>query len=78
MLAKFINENKIEKYKGYVVKGSTLYANDEDKARQLGYKDLVVEDMPEIEEGEYLTYYYVDGEVITKKWKIEHEIEESE
>lgn len=79
-LYKFINENKIEKYgKGFVVLNHTIYTNPkEEHIRAAGYKDLVVEEQPEYDaEKQYLTYKYVDGDVITKKWNIA-DIEEVE
>ena len=70
-LAKYINEKKIERYKGFVIIDGVTYANNEEKARQTGFKDLIVEEQPEYDyETEYLDYYYVDGEVITQKWEV--------
>lgn len=71
MLAKYINSKKIERYKGFVIIDGITYANNEEKAREVGFKDLIVEEQPEYDyETEYLDYYYVDGEVITQKWEV--------
>ena len=71
MLAKYINEKRIERYKGYVIIDGTTYANNEEKAREVGYKDLVIEEQPEYNpETEWLDYEYEDGEVITQKWVV--------
>ena len=71
MLAKYINEKQIERYKGFVIIDGTTYANNEEKAREAGFKDLVIEEQPEFNpETEWLDNYYVDGEVITQKWEI--------
>ena len=71
MLAQYINSKKIERYKGFVIIDGITYANNEEKAREVGFKDLIVEEQPEYDyETEYLDYYYVDGEVITQKWEV--------
>ena len=71
MLAKYINEKRIERYRGYVIIDGTTYVNNEEKAREAGFKDLVIEEQPEFNpETEWLDNYYVDGEVITQKWEI--------
>ena len=71
MLAKYINEKRIERYKGYVIIDGITYANNIEKAREAGFKDLVIEEQPEFNpETEWLDNYYVDGEVITQKWEV--------
>ena len=71
MLAKYINNKQIERYKGYVIIDGITYANNEEKAREVGYKDLVVDEQPTYDEQtEWLDNYYVDGEVITQKWEV--------
>ena len=71
MLAKYINNKQIERYRGYVIIDGTTYVNNEEKAREAGFKDLVIEEQPEFNpETEWLDNYYVDGEVITQKWEI--------
>ena len=71
MLAKYKNSKQIEKYRGYVIIDGITYANNEEKAREAGFKDLVVDEQPEYNpETEWLDYYYEDGEVITQKWEI--------
>ena len=71
MLARFIDEKQIERYKGYVIIDGTTYANNETKAREVGYKDLVIDEQPEYDyETEWLDYEYIDGEVIEQNWVV--------
>lgn len=71
MLARYINEKKIERYKGYVIIDGTTYVNNEEKAREVGFKDLIIDEQPEYDiETEWLDYYYVETEVITQKWEV--------
>lgn len=71
MLAKYINEKRIERYRGYVIIDGITYANNEEKAREVGFKDLVIEEIPEHSSTEWVEPYYVDGEeCITQKWVI--------
>ena len=71
MLAKFKNKKQIERYKGYVIIDGITYANNEEKAREVGFKDLVVDEQPTYDEQtEWLDYEYEDGEVITQKWVV--------
>ena len=72
ILAKYINNKQIERYKGYVIIDGTTYANNEEKAREVGFKDLVVEEQPTYDEQtEYLDYEYEDKEeVIEQKWEV--------
>ena len=78
ILAKYKNEKQIERYKGYVIIDDTTYANNEEKAREVGFKDLVIDEQPEYNpETQYLDYNYIDGEVIEQKWEVKP-IEESE
>ena len=79
MLAKFKNSKQIERYKGYVIIDGVTYANNEEKAREVGFKDLVIDEQPTYDEQtEWLDYEYEDGEVIEQKWvvmPIEKEVE---
>ena len=71
MLAKYIDTKRIERYKGFVIIDGVTYANNEEKAREVGFKDLVIDEQPEYNpETEYLDYEYVDGEVIEQKWEV--------
>ena len=71
MLAKYINNKQIERYKGYVIIDGITYANNEEKAKEVGFKDLVIEEQPEFNpDTEWLDNYYEDGEVITQKWVV--------
>ena len=70
-LAKYINNKQIERYKGYVIIDNITYANNETKAREVGFKDLVVDEQPTYDEQtEWLDYEYIDGDVITQKWVV--------
>lgn len=71
MLAKYINNKQIERYKGYVIIDNITYANNEEKAREVGFKDLVIDEQPIFDEQtEWLDYEYIDGDVITQKWVV--------
>lgn len=71
MYAKYINEKQIERYKGYVIIDGTTYANNEAKAKEVGYKELRIDEQPSYDtETEWLDYEYEDGEVITQHWVV--------
>ena len=71
MLAKYKNNKQIERYRGYVIIDDITYANNEEKAREVGFKDLVVDEQPTYDEQtEWLDYEYIDGDVITQKWVV--------
>ncbi|MBQ4105627.1 MAG: hypothetical protein IJC86_04485 [Clostridia bacterium] len=62
MLAKFISENRIERYKGLVEFDGIVYTNDEEKAREQGYKPLITDEVPEETEGFCAVSYYEETE----------------
>jgi hypothetical protein len=67
-LYKFINENKIQKYKGgFIVFDNRIYTNPtEETVRKAGYKELAEVSPPEIDDNtEYLMTTYTDGDVIS-------------
>ena len=69
MLAKYIDTKRIERYKGFVIIDGITYANNEEKAREVGYKELRIDEQPTYDEQtEWLDYEYEDGEVITQHW----------
>lgn len=69
MLAKYINNKRIERYRGYVIIDGITYANNIDKAKEAGFKELRIDEQPTYDiETEYLDYEYEDGEVITQHW----------
>lgn len=71
MLYKYINENQIERAPNPLFAGGKVYSNPTDETlHALGYKDLVVQDMPEIPEGKSIIPIYTDGEIITQGWEI--------
>lgn len=77
MLYKYISETEIEKAPLYIKEQGTVISNPpEDKLRELGYKDLIIEPYPETQEGFYRTSIYTDGEVITQSWS--EEVEENQ
>ena len=49
-LAKYINEKKIERYKGYVIIDNITYANNIEKAKEVGYKELRIDEQPTYDE----------------------------
>lgn len=77
MLYKYISETEIEKAPPYIKEQGTVTSNPpEDKLRELGYKDLIIEPYPETQEGFYRTPIYTDGDVITQGWS--EEVEENQ
>lgn len=71
MLAKYINEKRIERYRGYVIIDGVTYANNETKAREVGYKELRIDEQPTYDtETEWLDYEYEDGDVIKQHWVV--------
>ena len=68
MYAKYINNKQIERYKGYVIIDGITYANNEDKAREVGYKELRIDEQPTYdEETEWLDYSYEELKTIIKQ-----------
>ncbi len=72
MLAKYINNKQIEKYRGYVIIDGITYANNEDKAKEVGYKELRIDEQPTYDtETEWLDYEYEDKvRVIKQHWVV--------
>ena len=69
---KYINETEIEKAPPYIKENGRVISNPpEEKLRELGYKELIIEPCPETAEGCYRTPIYTDGDVITQKWSEE-------
>lgn len=72
MLYKYISETEIERAPKYIKEQGTVTSNPpEDKLRELGYKDLIIEPYPETQEGCYRLPIYTDGEAITQSWSEE-------
>jgi len=82
MYAKYINEKRIERYKGYVIIDGTTYANNEAKAKEVGFKTLSVDEQPSYNpETEWLDYEYEElQETIEQHWIVRtiENIEEGE
>ena len=73
-LYKFINENKVEKYKsGFVVLDNRIYTNPtEDTLKRAGYKPLVSAEAPEYDESmQYIVKTYAENEdCITEAYEV--------
>ena len=67
MLAKFKNSKQIERYKGFVIIDGITYANNETKAREVGFKELRIDEQPTISENEYLDVEYEELKTIIKQ-----------
>ena len=68
MLAKYKNNKQIERYKGYVIIDGTTYANNIDKAKEVGYKELRIDEQPTYDEQtEWLDYEYEELKTIIKQ-----------
>ena len=66
---KYISETEIEKAPPYIKENGRVISNPpEEKLRELGYKELIIEPYPETQEGFIRTPIYIDGEVITQRW----------
>ena len=71
MLAKYIDNKRVERYKGYVIIDNITYANNIEKAKEVGFKELRIDEQPTYDEQtEWLDYEYIDGDVITQKWVV--------
>lgn len=72
MLAKYINEKRIERYKGYVIIDGVTYANNEAKAKEVGYKTLSIDEQPTYDsETEWLDVEYEEKvRVIKQHWVV--------
>ena len=80
-LYKFINENRIEAFKGdFIVVNNRIYTNPkEEHIRMAGYKELVPSEMPTYdEETQYVATKYKDGDKIAVEYTVEDipEVEE--
>ena len=82
MLAKYKNKKQIERYKGFVIIDGVTYVNNEEKAREAGFKDLIVDEQPEFDPNtEWLDHEYEEKETtIEQHWIVRpiEPIEESE
>ena len=68
MLAKYIDTKRIERYKGYVIIDGVTYANNIDKAKEVGYKELRIDEQPTYDEQtEWLDYSYEELKTIIKQ-----------
>ena len=68
MLAKYKNNKQIERYKGYAIIDNITYANNIDKAKEVGYKELRIDEQPTYDEQtEWLDYSYEELKTIIKQ-----------
>ena len=68
MLAKYKNEKQIERYRGFVIIDGITYTNNEEKAKEVGYKELRIEEQPTYDEQtEWLDYSYEELKTIIKQ-----------
>ena len=68
MLAKFKNSKQIERYRGYVIIDGVTYANNIEKAREVGFKELRIDEQPTYDEQtEWLDYEYEELKTIIKQ-----------
>ena len=68
MLAKYIDTKRIERYKGFVIIDNITYANNIEKAREVGYKELRIDEQPTYDEQtEWLDYEYEELKTIIKQ-----------
>ena len=68
MLAKYKNEKQIERYRGFVIIDGITYTNNEEKAKEVGYKELRIEEQPTYDEQtEWLDYEYEELKTIIKQ-----------
>ena len=79
MLVKFIDTKRIERYRGYVIIDGTTYANNEEKAREVGYKTLSIDEQPTYDtETEWLDYEYEELQETIEQHRIVRPIENIE
>lgn len=70
MLYEYISRNQIKPAPNPVKRNGKVYSNPTEKTlRELGYKELVVTDMPEVPDGKIAIPVYTDGETITQGWE---------
>jgi hypothetical protein len=73
VIYKFINENKIEKFKGYIINGRQVITGvmAYQLAKDKMYKPLRIEEKPTINDNQYLKRYYSETESeIIQHWEV--------
>ena len=74
MLVKYISQNKVKYFQGWIKENGIVYTNSlaEQKALNYGYKELVDDEVPEYDfESQYVTAYYADEDnCVRKRWKV--------
>lgn len=72
MLVRFINVHQVLKPKNPIFANGNVYSNPTDEMlRELGYKELFVAPMPEIDDTkEVMPVYTEDSDVIKQNWEI--------
>ena len=83
MLVKIVGENEIIEYEpNYIIIDGVVYTNPENNPdidlNALGIKHLFIDDMPkyDVETEKIIRYYYDDGKLIHRAWKVEKLTEE--
>lgn len=71
MKFKFISKNQVKRANNPIYEGGQVYSNPTDETlRALGYKELVIEEQPEVPEDKIAIPVFIDGDVITQSWEI--------
>ena len=76
MKVRIIGENEIEELGSFIVVDGTVYTNPEHNPdvdiKALGYKNLFIDDIPtfDTDTQKCQRYYYDDGELIHRAWKV--------
>ena len=74
MMCKFVNKRRVEIAPNPVRHNGKVCANPTKKTlAHLGYKELIMEDAPEVLDGKTAMPVYTDGDVITQGWEIADE-----
>lgn len=72
MLVKFVSEASVLPYNGLVEFEGTVYTNDAQKAKNAGYKPLVMTAKPKSGEDVFFSLYYEETEEnVFGKWRKE-------
>lgn len=76
MMYKFVNKRQVDVAPNPIRQNGKVCSNPTKKTlARLGYKDLLVQDVPEVPEGKMAMPVYTDGEVITQSWEIVDDVE---
>ncbi len=75
IFVKYISKNEVNFARNPIFVNGLVYSNpNADILKMLGYKELIVQETPQIEEGEYLKPIYIDNDNnVTQTWEIVNE-----